>query len=481
MSGPYTIPRFGGLQLSDDPQEVGFGGAIDLLNVDLDRSGRLRIRPGFTQLTASEGTNRYDSLLFFQNTAGSKFLVAGAGTRVEVINSSGTVVATMALATASPHYFARLGTPAAEYVYFSNGTDRIRRTDGAAITSPAGLIAQTGKYVAAWQSRLVHARTATNPSRVAFSNAGDPETFTYAAGPPETGDFVDITPGDGEPITGLAVWGPYLFAFKQTKFAVFNGVGQDGQGGAIFDYRMVEVGMGVRTTGTACTGREGVYFIAADGVYVTVGDSPRLVSQAIGPLFRKDFPATYGGGTSFSPTRLAYAEGRLYMAVGDDDFGTMNKLFVFDPARDQWMVWSIEAAALTTSTWFSREQVTFAYSAGLKHIGRVGGDEGSATDDVGTAISWRYQLGFNDFGTSNSKRVGPFDLWGSGTLTVSVLTDHGTTDSNAGTVTLGTSPAVARGQHSKTYRGRLLSLKLSGTGPTTVHRADMTLRDQRVT
>ncbi|MBW3593776.1 MAG: hypothetical protein KY396_08780 [Actinobacteria bacterium] len=46
---PYAqqpVVEFGGLNLRDDPQEVGWQGAIDLLNIDLDRRGRVRQRDG---------------------------------------------------------------------------------------------------------------------------------------------------------------------------------------------------------------------------------------------------------------------------------------------------------------------------------------------------------------------------------------------------------------------------------------------------
>ena len=62
MLHPYPLEDFSGLNLVDDPEEVGFTGAVDLLNIELDQRGRVRSRDGFLKTTASAGSTRYDSL-----------------------------------------------------------------------------------------------------------------------------------------------------------------------------------------------------------------------------------------------------------------------------------------------------------------------------------------------------------------------------------------------------------------------------------
>ena len=37
MSQPVVVDQFGGLQLPSDPEEIGFGQALDFNNLDLDR------------------------------------------------------------------------------------------------------------------------------------------------------------------------------------------------------------------------------------------------------------------------------------------------------------------------------------------------------------------------------------------------------------------------------------------------------------
>jgi hypothetical protein len=116
----------------------------------------------------------------------------------------------------------------------------------------------------------------------------------------------------------------------------------------------------------------------------------------------------------------------------------------------------------------------------VSNTGRIGLSNTSYTDDNATAISWHHQSGFYDLGSQHSKRTRQTVAWGSGSPTVSVFTDHGSSDANAAAVTLGTAPAVARGWHRKAYRGVLFSHKLSGSTAATVHRIGHTVADERV-
>lgn len=67
MSTSVTQSTFPGLDLRSDPQETP--GAIDLLNVECDQSGRIRSRDGYLALTASAGATRYDSVFAIAGSA----------------------------------------------------------------------------------------------------------------------------------------------------------------------------------------------------------------------------------------------------------------------------------------------------------------------------------------------------------------------------------------------------------------------------
>src|SRR4051812_17053623 len=52
----FSVERFSGLNVRDDPEEVGASGAIDLLNVDFDQRGRVRSRGGLVNAKTFAGS-----------------------------------------------------------------------------------------------------------------------------------------------------------------------------------------------------------------------------------------------------------------------------------------------------------------------------------------------------------------------------------------------------------------------------------------
>jgi hypothetical protein len=79
-------------------------------------------------------------------------------------------------------------------------------------------------------------------STVMFSNAGQPESYTAT-------NFVQLTPGDGESIRGVCNFGNQIFVFKESKFFVFTGPSTNSAGQPIFNYRIVNSGIGIHPVG----------------------------------------------------------------------------------------------------------------------------------------------------------------------------------------------------------------------------------------
>lgn len=468
-----TFERFGGLNLVQDPQEAGAEQALSCLNVTLDRNGRLRTRDGFTEA--------YDSALAASplaihpvSSSDDKVLVAFSANKVRVVDvSAGTSSAEVNL-TSTSSSFASAGTA----VYFTDSTStQIRKFSGGAFSSPASLAAYTGNHLAVQplEDRLVIAdANPTAPSRLWFSDPADPETIDVA-------NFLELTPGDGEPITGMEVFGTELFVFKQTKFFVFYGNSTDSVGGVVFNYRMVDTGVGC-AAGTSlkltAAHETGLYFVGIDGVYRTTGGPPVKVSGAIDPIFPStnlpipsEFSTVLSVPTEF--THLNVARDSLFLfATSTDPFQ-----FVLDLNSNAWVVYDLPAKSMLDGSLVNNSQsVILGTSAST---GGLGLHNKAATTDDGVAVSWHHQSGFYDLGSQKSKRTRQTEAWGSGSPTVSVFTDHGSTDANAAAVTLGTAPAVARGWHRKAYRGVLFSHKLSGSTVATVHRIAHTVADAR--
>ena len=209
---PVPLHSFGGLNLRDAPDEVGASGAIDLLNVELDQAGAVRSRLGLNHLTASALTNTVASLAPFYTTSGTTQIVAGCGTRLEALNTSGAVVASQTGLTTGTWDFCRFGAPGSELAYAVNGANRMYEWNGSAWSTSGTSANMRAKYAAVMAvdqgNRMVLGGfsdsgtgdpngAASNTSMVWFSDPGAPETYT-------ANNYQQLTPGDGELIQSIA-------------------------------------------------------------------------------------------------------------------------------------------------------------------------------------------------------------------------------------------------------------------------------------
>jgi hypothetical protein len=469
--GELPITRFGGLDLVSSPDEVGLNGAIDGLNFDLGVRGALRSRDGFDNFTGSELTNQPDSMTPYYVIAGTRQLLVGNGNRLDLLNTSGTSVASQN-ANASPHFFARFGSPSAEVIYIANGTEPIRKLSGTTFSDPAGMATQNGKFLAVTpqSNRLVIARHSStlggvNPSSVYFSNAGDAETFG-------ANDWVDLDPGDGEAITGMIAWRDYIFVFKETKFWVYYGESTDDTGGAVFNFRKIATGIGLAASKALAVGREGVYFLDRTGVYLTSGGPPTLVSDPLDPLFSGGLSGFYQGSgvsqTSINKSAMAWFNERLYVAVPTGASTTNDRVLVYDPRHGYWLLWDIPAAALNTFRIGDTPELVFAYATGLNYVGR---HSSAYTTDDGAALVSRYRSGLYDLGSpGREQRVTRTRLWGVGTVTWKTSRNWESLSTGTSAV-LGTAPAVDDAYVANLSKpGHLMSHEISATsGQWVVH------------
>lgn len=476
-----NVEKFGGLNLVSDPQETGMEQASSLINVALDRNGRLRTRDGLS--TAYNSTLANTAPLTMHPVSGTMILAAFAGNSVKAVDvNAGTSTASVASATAVTASFASAGATGTVYLTDST-TTQIRKYTGGVFSSPAGLAAYKGNYLAVQplDDRLVIA-DASATSKLWFSDAATPETITSS-------NFVQVTPGDGQPITGMAVFGTQLFVFKQTKFFVFYGNSTDATGNPVFNYRMMDTGVGcslpssiaggMPTPGVKLTAthQTGVYFIGTDGVYRTTGGEPVKVSGAIDPVFSGTNLPVPVPFSSVLPApmdfiyNLSIASDKLFL-IGANSQAPTYVQFAMDLTTGEWTAMNLNAAGSLLDgdlAGFAGENIVGLLNAGSQGVvARMGK---AFTADNGTAITWHHQSGFYDMGLPGQVKATRWTrLWGSGTPTVSMYTDMGTAAQNTGTVTLGTAPAVSEGFYNAATQGRLLSHRLSGSGVVTVHR-----------
>jgi len=470
---PFQFTDFsGGLNLRDKADAVGDQQAIDLLNVEFTPRGAIHQRDGYIDLIVdgSQYANRVDSLTAFDTVSGYHQLVAGCGTRLEALTTTGAIIASVTGLTGGPWQFCRYGDLTHEYLYASNGTDAPRRWDGAAWTAPtatvdgtagrtmpkAGVFCATAQQAGASSSsnaagRLVATAFGTNktagpngaettPSRVYMSNPGRPEVWEtdgdLTVSPVRGKNYFDLTPGDGEAIIAAISWRELTFIFKQTKFFVLWGESAFDDGTPVFHVREVVNNIGLGAAHAVCTGRDGVYFMSPHGIYRTTGGDPVLLSDIIAPLWTQD-PEVYFTGYPISLgdlglVRALWHSERVYFAVPSSTPGAVNdRVLVYDSQHQWWSIYDWPASALTTLHWVNTDRIAFGYSTGPRGLGVTSPgstlDGGLLPDRPGRTINSRWRSGWSDYGNSQQRTLRETKVWGTGAVNVQFSVDYNRT------------------------------------------------------
>ncbi len=478
-----TVEDFGGLLLNQDPQQVPAGRAADIKNITLDDRGRATTRHGYAKFTTAAAADLYTDVWHFAGYSPAT-LMAKRGTGTDAINTVGGITATVAQVGSD---FTAYGGTLGQFVYGARFGGTLIKYAAGVFSNVAGSPGAELIAVMPNSNRLALARVNSNQSRVQFSDAGNPETWTAT-------NYLDLEPNDDVyGITALVRWRDLLFAFKRTKFFVFHGetVGPTGQ--PIFQYDTVDTGVGTETRRVGIA-PEGLYFRGGDGVYLTSGGPPVQVSHDITPWFapgneseglftgQAAYPQSMGSVAGSNADSIVYAAGRVFCSLlSDAGLGTSRVMLVYDTNLRQWTYWADPpfGTGLAAVTAERTTDLYFPYSSSATND--IGLLSSAYTSDAGAAIASHYQSGFYDLGSPHRKTSRETLLWGTGSPTLAVYTDHGSTDANAAAVTLGTSPAVAEGRQRIARRGMLFSHKLSSTtAPWSVNRLTHHIREQRL-
>jgi hypothetical protein len=420
----------GGLNLRDKSDSVDPAQCIDALNVLFTDRGAITQRPGYDNLTSSALTNRPASLEAFYTSSGTKQLLAGCGTRLEAVEAGGGVKASATGLTNAVWDFTRFGKPNGEVAYAGNGTDTLRKWNGAEWTAPKATVDGVAEKampkagsLCVWPAagnRLIATRFSTttggpnaatsSPDHVWFSDPGDPESW-HTTGTEE--NTVQLMPGNGEPIQAAITWKDFVFVFKETSFFVFTHQGVDTEGSPEFVFRPVEAGVGLAAPRAVCIHPSGVYFMSRNGVYRTTGQEPELISSLVEPIWSADVSPFYLGGTlatgSITNCAMGAWEDRVYFAFPSESANS--RVLVYDPRFEWWSLYNIQASCLATFRPSSAEELVFGYASGSNHIGR---HSSTYTNDDGAAIESRWRSGWFDFANPDAKVLGSAKFWGSG-------------------------------------------------------------------
>lgn len=459
---PISIERFGGLDVFHDPQEIGWAVAADGINFDATVPGKLMPRPGYddpliTSIAASSGFAAASGE--YIDAAGNDHLIVGtldtATPKIKAY-SSGTLI-TSATTNGAMNGAELIGTPTSDRLYIVTvGTDTVwRYTQATGFTQPAGM--PVPKFLTQTRTnRLVMANLSTGTSTVSFSPAGNPEGAVAGS--------VDLAPGDGSAITGVAKWHDSVFIFKRNRFFVFGNETVDAQGNPEFNNYRVE-GYGSRAsvvfTNWCVGGLDGVYFFDGNRIYRTRGEqTPVRISEVIEPFLQKQ--VAIAGYTIQGYRGLYYSLGKLYMAVQLTNGAiTPDACVVYDETTKVWMLWDIPTNTIDNY----QGNTLFRRTTGSTHTFnkiRAGTDLTTA----GTQIAWSYQTGYTSPGVDRRVMYRDSSIWGTGTVTQKMLTRGARTGDitdPGDAVTLGAS-SVAEGKRRRGVRGVLFASRVSGSG-----------------
>lgn len=432
----FSFQEFGGgLNLRDKVDTVAPDQAIDALNVRFTERGAIQPRYGYEEATASELTNRAESLSPFYQGTETRQLLAGCGTRLEALNNKFEVIQSATGLKKGPWTFARVGQPNAEVAYTGNGEDTLRKWDGEAWSVPTatvngeeGKAMPKGKYLCVQPSynRLVVAGFETqsggpngaesSPSHVYFSEPGNPEGYESTA-------YVQLTPGDGERITGICAWREMVFVFKESQFFVFYGNSVDEEEGTpIFNYRSVTTGTGLAAPRSLCVDRTGVYFVDHTGVYRTTGQEPELVSSLIEPIFTGNPSSFYTGGilkqAQITECCAFFWENRLYLSFPVETVNT--RTLTYSPLYGWWSLTDLPCAAITIFDAGQRDEMIFAASSGAKKLYKR---FPTYTNDAGAGFKQFWRQGWFDLENPDVKKIRATKIWGSGKVSMGMQHD----------------------------------------------------------
>lgn len=501
-----SIDQHDGLRLGIPPALVGADGAIDLLDVDWDDSGVLGSRSGVKAFTTKAPPEAYDRIFghgvdFLP--LGEKFaILARRGETLVWINDKGEEGEGSIAVSTGRLSFAQIGqnvlTP---QTYIANQNEPVRKFYEGAFSSPeavvdgvAGKAMPRGHFVVDWQdgaNRLVVANTtleggpagaAGSPSHVFFSEPGQPEHFESTA-------YVQLNPGDGEQIIGMCTYNRNVFVFKETYCFVFYGISSDEEGKPIFNFSTID--LGTRALGLFASdsqplavGKDGVYFLAQDGIWVTTGGAPVRVTDALKTSgSRRDTHTTLGGMAfpNWADVKgfLTYLDGCLYVGFPESSGENLiRRMLKLDLETGRVTYWKTELVGtmVFAPTFGGIPRLFFSGGAGHKGIYYFTPE---TDEDPVVEMDPYWQSGWYDLGSPDEKTLTHTKLWGSGTVSVAVAEDFGELGKGK-QFKLGAGSAVAQNQQQRGQSATVFSHKVSGKAPWSLQRFTRYLRETRV-
>lgn len=215
----------GGQNDSDEPDQLSDNESQLIQNAYINARGTVEKRSGTTLTGDDTGDTKITGITSWKENDGTKWLFSTTGTDLRYLNSTTWDTLDDGFTTGLDTEFIR----ADGKIYILNGTDDIHSYDGASVNLNSGLTdlgasVPAAKYGVWWKNYMFicgeSSLSGTDyPSRVWFSNIGDPDTWTTGT------DYFDVGKDDGQEITGIGILDKFLVIFKENSIYVLTGDG----------------------------------------------------------------------------------------------------------------------------------------------------------------------------------------------------------------------------------------------------------------
>jgi len=269
-----------------------------------------------------------------------------------------------------------------DILFIVNGENVNKKWDGTTFADQAGS-PPIAKYIRVHKNRMFLAGNPTNPSRLYFSELGDPENWPVLY-------FIDIGKGDGDKITGFGVLLDNLVIFKTNSIWVLQGDSPSN-----FVLRKVVDGYGSVSQTSITNVKETLTAFTKDGVFFFDGVRSALASEKIEKTI-KNLNKSY-----LSLASAVFFDNKLYIAVPEGDSMKNNLVLVFDTLRTAWTLYR----GIPVSEWvvwrkYNQDILLFSSS----ETGQVY-EFGVGYSDDGNPIEAYFVTKHFDFGVIEQKKL----------------------------------------------------------------------------
>ncbi len=374
-----------------DPAQLLIPGMYLKAENALIDTARIKKRYGTSVLGTSLGNYSILGLTPYEPIAGSKYVIAclDGASNAQLYSWAGTGnfagIGSANLTKGAKMNFAQ----AANVLYGFNGTDVVSVDSSLTVTKNPASVPQ-GTYGAWFHNYLFVANTTSYPSRLYWSNLGVPGTFSGT-------DYLDVSPNDGDYITGMIGFNDELYVFKQNTIWTITG-----WSGATFSTTTAAAqNLNSRLYGYGSVANGSLVVIGKDLYYLSFSGSiphfrslvqTSFASTLQGGIVSEDIEGTMNGlsKTSLSNTAGIFDGKYVYFSVTNGGSSSNNLVLVLEPSikykgHRSWSTWtSVKAAQFCSSRVSGRDTIYFGDATTGGYVYKI---DTSLYSDNGTAVS----------------------------------------------------------------------------------------------